>query len=105
MTKEFITLKTKPWLEKAYHFQVIFNMERGAGKYWAEEEFSFAKCPGRKKIYKNNLMESLLRNVAKRLEALEVHRDWQQCRAKHRNLKINTEQLNLLTTLNTVLKL
>lgn len=50
-------------------------------------------------------MERVLLNIAKRLQALAVYRDWQQCWASTKISNMNTEQLNMLTTLETVLKL
>uniref|UniRef100_A0A8C5LZ31 Phosphoribosylaminoimidazole carboxylase n=1 Tax=Leptobrachium leishanense TaxID=445787 RepID=A0A8C5LZ31_9ANUR len=72
--------------------QVTFNMERGAGRYWTEDEIRALLSVWSEKNIKKQL-RGTLRNkglfmyVAKRLQHLGVFRDWKQCRAKYKNLK------------------
>lgn len=85
-----VSHETKPGLEKVNRFQVTFNMEGGAGKHWTEEGVK-ALLSGQKKIYENNLMDyrnkGIFIYIAKRLQALGVYRDWQQCQVQDKNLK------------------
>ncbi|MEE6461947.1 hypothetical protein FKM82_001453 [Ascaphus truei] len=67
-------------------------MERGAGRYWTEDEIRALMSVWSEKNIKKQL-HGTLRNkglfmyIAKRMQALGVFRDWKQCRAKYKNLK------------------
>ncbi|KAG8453769.1 hypothetical protein GDO86_000408 [Hymenochirus boettgeri] len=67
-------------------------MERGAGRYWTEDEIRALLSVWSEKNIKNQL-HGTLRNkglfmyIAKRMQQLGVIRDWKQCRAKYKNLK------------------
>ncbi|XP_029443094.1 uncharacterized protein LOC115083420 isoform X2 [Rhinatrema bivittatum] len=67
-------------------------MERGAGRYWTEEEIKALLSVWSEKSIRKQL-NGTLRNkgifiyIAKRLHELGVYRDWKQCRAKYKNLK------------------
>ncbi|EPY86478.1 hypothetical protein CB1_000310003 [Camelus ferus] len=67
-------------------------MESGAGKHWTEEEVKallsvWAEKNVRKQLYGTLRNKGIFLYIAKRLQALGVHRDWKQCRAKYKNLK------------------
>ncbi|CAH2300236.1 Multifunctional ADE2 [Pelobates cultripes] len=67
-------------------------MERGAGRYWTEDEIRALLSVWSEKSIKKQL-HGTLRNkglfmyIAKRMQQLGVFRDWKQCRAKYKNLK------------------
>ncbi|KAM8939499.1 bifunctional phosphoribosylaminoimidazole carboxylase/phosphoribosylaminoimidazole succinocarboxamide synthetase [Pelodytes ibericus] len=67
-------------------------MERGAGRYWTEDEIQALLSVWSEKNIKRQL-HGTLRNkglfmyIAKRMQQLGVFRDWKQCRAKYKNLK------------------
>ncbi|XP_078534997.1 bifunctional phosphoribosylaminoimidazole carboxylase/phosphoribosylaminoimidazole succinocarboxamide synthetase [Lissotriton helveticus] len=67
-------------------------MDRGAGRYWTEEEIKALLTVWSEKHIKKQLRQTLRNKgifiyIAKRLQELGVCRDWKQCRAKYKNLK------------------
>ncbi|XP_075052189.1 uncharacterized protein LOC142138941 isoform X1 [Mixophyes fleayi] len=74
-------------------------MERGAGRYWTEDEIRALISVWSEKSIRKQL-QGTLRNkglfmyIAKRMQQLGVFRDWKQCRAKYKNLKYEYRAMN-----------
>ncbi|KAE8629637.1 hypothetical protein XENTR_v10000550 [Xenopus tropicalis] len=67
-------------------------MERGAGRYWAEDEVRalisiWSEKNIRKQLHGTLRNKGLFMYIAKRMQQIGVSRDWKQCRAKYKNLK------------------
>ncbi|XP_041417962.1 multifunctional protein ADE2-like isoform X2 [Xenopus laevis] len=67
-------------------------MERGAGRYWTEDEVRalisiWSEKNIRKQLHGTLRNKGLFLYIAKRMQQLGVSRDWKQCRAKYKNLK------------------
>uniref|UniRef100_W5N9E8 PurE domain-containing protein n=1 Tax=Lepisosteus oculatus TaxID=7918 RepID=W5N9E8_LEPOC len=77
-------------------FQVILNMECGAGKHWTEEEVKalltvWSERNIQRYLHGATRNKAMFIYISSRLQDFGVFRDWKQCRAKYKNLNFNAE--------------